>query len=37
MMVDTVSPLSEAGRQLRGRYCFQPVMRPGEMKSAFVE
>jgi SAM-dependent methyltransferase len=37
MMVDTVAALSEAGRQFRGRYCFQPMMGPGEMKSAFVE
>jgi SAM-dependent methyltransferase len=37
MMVDTVAALSEGGRQLRGRYCFQPMMRPGEMKRTFVE
>jgi ubiquinone/menaquinone biosynthesis C-methylase UbiE len=37
MMVDTVAALSEAGRQLRGRYCFQPMMQPGEMKRTFVE
>lgn len=37
MMVDTVAALSEGGRQLRGRYCFQPMMQPGEMKRAFVE
>ncbi|NLS05207.1 class I SAM-dependent methyltransferase [Rhizobium sp. P32RR-XVIII] len=37
MMVDTVAALSEAGRQLRSRYCFQPMMQPGEMKRAFVE
>lgn len=36
MMVDTVAALSESGRQLRNRYCFQPMMRPGEMKRAFV-
>jgi len=28
---------SESGRQLRGRYCFQPMMQPGEMKRTFVE
>jgi hypothetical protein len=37
MMIDTVAALSESGRQLRGRYCFQPMMQPGEMKRAFVE
>jgi len=37
MMVDTVAALSEAGRQLRSRYCFQPMMQPGEMKRTFVE
>ena len=37
MMVDTVAALSEGGRQLRGRYCFQPMMQPGELKRTFVE
>lgn len=37
MMVDTVAALSEGGRQLRSRYCFQPMMQPGEMKQAFVK
>jgi ubiquinone/menaquinone biosynthesis C-methylase UbiE len=37
MMVDTVAALSEGGRQLRGRYCFQPMMQPGEMQRTFVE
>ncbi len=37
MMIDTVAALGEAGRQMRGRYCFQPMMRPGEMKQTFVE
>jgi hypothetical protein len=37
MMVDTVAALSEGGRQLRDRYCFQPMMQPGEMKQTFVE
>ncbi len=37
MMIDTVAALSEGGRQLRNRYCFQPMMRPGEMKRTFVE
>jgi hypothetical protein len=37
MMVDTVAALSEGGRQLRARYCFQPMMQPGEMKRTFIE
>ena len=37
MMIDTVAVLSEGGRQLRSRYCFQPMMQPGEMKRAFTE
>jgi ubiquinone/menaquinone biosynthesis C-methylase UbiE len=37
MMVDTVAMLGESGRQLRGRYCFQPMMQPGEMKRTFAE
>ena len=37
MMIDTVAALSEGGRQLRGRYCFQPMMQPGEMKRTFVD
>ncbi len=37
MIVDTVGALSDEGRQLRSRYCFQPMMQPGEMKRAFVE
>jgi SAM-dependent methyltransferase len=37
MMVDTVAALSESGLQLRARYCFQPMMQPGEMKQTFVE
>jgi ubiquinone/menaquinone biosynthesis C-methylase UbiE len=37
MMVDTVAALSDGGRQLRNRYCFQPMMQPGEMKRTFLE
>ncbi len=37
MIVDTVAVLTEGGRQLRNRYCFQPMMLPGEMKRAFVK
>ena len=35
--VDTLAALSEGGRALRNRYCFQPLMQPGEMKRAFEE
>ncbi|MDG4891525.1 class I SAM-dependent methyltransferase [Mesorhizobium sp. WSM4887] len=37
MMIDTVAALSESGRQMRNRYCFQPMLQPGEMKRTFVE
>jgi hypothetical protein len=37
MMVDTVAALNESGRQLRSRYCFQPMMQPGELRRTFVE
>jgi ubiquinone/menaquinone biosynthesis C-methylase UbiE len=37
MMIDTVAAFSEGGRQLRARYCFQPMMQPGELKRTFVE
>jgi len=36
MMWDTVAMMSEAAREQRGRYFFQPMMRPGEMKDCFV-
>jgi len=36
MTIDTLAALSEAGRQLRNRYCFQPMMQPGEMRQAFI-
>lgn len=37
MMIDTMAALSEGGRQLRARYCFQPMMQPGELKETFAE
>lgn len=37
IMIDTVAALSEGGRQLRSRYCFQPMMQPGEMKRTFIQ
>ena len=36
-MIDMVAMLGDAGRQFRSRYCFQPMMGPGEMKRTFVE
>lgn len=36
MMLDTVAVLSESGRRLRSHYCFQPMMRPDEMKDSFA-
>lgn len=37
MMIDTVAAMSEGGRQLRARYCWQPMMQPGEMQRTFAE
>jgi SAM-dependent methyltransferase len=37
MIIDTVAALSESGRQLRSRYCSQPMMQPGEMKRTLSE
>ena len=37
MMIDTVAALSESGRQLRSRYCSQPMMQPGEMRRTLAE
>ena len=37
MMVDTVAALGERGRAFRNRYCFQPMMQPGEMKQTFAD
>ena len=37
MMVDTAAALGKGGDQFRARYCFQPMMQPGEMKQTFVE
>jgi hypothetical protein len=36
-MIDTGAVLSEGGRRLRSRYCFQPMMQPGEMKRTFIQ
>jgi len=37
MMIDTVAALGEGGRQLRARYCNQPMTQPGELKRTFIE
>lgn len=36
MMWDTVVMLDENALSLRRKYCFQPMMRPGEMKKSFI-
>ncbi|UWM79547.1 class I SAM-dependent methyltransferase [Rhizobium sp. SRDI969] len=36
MMWDTVAMLDENALAMRRRYCFQPMMRPGEMKESFI-
>ncbi|SCB56257.1 Methyltransferase domain-containing protein [Rhizobium aethiopicum] len=36
MMWDTVVMLDENALPLRRKYCFQPMMRPGEMKNSFI-
>lgn len=36
MVLDSLAPLDEAALRLRGHYCFQPMMRPGEMREAFI-
>lgn len=36
MVLDTMAPLDDAAARLRAHYCFQPMMRPGEMRQTFV-
>jgi ubiquinone/menaquinone biosynthesis C-methylase UbiE len=36
MVLDTLAPLDEAAAELRSRYCFQPMIRPGEMQQTFT-
>src|SRR5215213_1926028 len=36
MVWDTLAAADEEARRRRGRYCFQPMMRPGEMRQSFV-
>lgn len=35
MVLDTAAMLDENAEQMRGRYCFQPMMQPGEMVQSF--
>jgi ubiquinone/menaquinone biosynthesis C-methylase UbiE len=35
MVLDTMAPIDEGAQRLRNHYCFQPMMRPGEMAAAF--
>ncbi|MBB3019533.1 ubiquinone/menaquinone biosynthesis C-methylase UbiE [Microvirga lupini] len=36
MMWDTLAAQDEEARRMRSLYCFQPMMRPGEMRQAFM-
>jgi hypothetical protein len=36
MVLDTLAPIDRAADRLRGQYCFQPMMRPGEMRDTFL-
>ncbi|CAN7382576.1 MULTISPECIES: class I SAM-dependent methyltransferase [Ensifer] len=36
MVLDTAAMLDENADQVRARYCFQPMMRPGEMIQSFA-
>jgi len=36
MVLDTAAMLDENAEQIRSRYCFQPMMRPGEMMQSFA-
>jgi len=36
MVLDTMAPLDEAAARLRSHYCFQPMMRPDEMRQTFI-
>jgi ubiquinone/menaquinone biosynthesis C-methylase UbiE len=36
MVLDTMAPIDDAAARLRAHYCFQPMMRPGEMRETFV-
>lgn len=36
MMWDSVAAHDEEARKMRSHYCFQPMMRPGEMRRSFI-
>lgn len=36
MVLDSLAPLDEGAARLRSHYCFQPMMRLGEMREAFI-
>jgi SAM-dependent methyltransferase len=36
MMLDTLAMQDEEAEKLRSHYCFQPMMRPGEMRQSFI-
>jgi len=36
MVIDAAAAIDEAGRQLRSRYAFQPMVQPGELKQTFI-
>jgi len=36
MVLDTMAPLDDAAARLRSHYCFQPMMRPEEMRETFT-
>jgi ubiquinone/menaquinone biosynthesis C-methylase UbiE len=36
MMWDTLAAQDEEARRMRSLYCFQPMMRPGEMRQTFI-
>lgn len=37
MVLDSLAPLDESATRMRAHYCFQPMMRPGEMRQAFAD
>lgn len=37
MVLDSLAPLDESAARMRAHYCFQPMMRPGEMRQAFID
>lgn len=35
MLLDSLAPLDEGAERVRAHYCFQPMMRPGELRQTF--